>query len=71
MRWVPLTLTLLVLLATWRPILGLLWDSYEAWGYARINGLSYGLARRLLYYSAACSLGVAAAITLIWSLTCE
>jgi hypothetical protein len=69
MRWVPITLTLGVLLVSWRPILGLLWDSYEAWGYARINGLSMNLARRLLYYSAAGSLGVAAAITLIWSLT--
>jgi hypothetical protein len=69
MRWVPITLTLGVLLATWRPILGLLWDSYEAWSYARMNGLSQNVARRLLCYGAVCSLSVVAALITIWSLT--
>jgi hypothetical protein len=65
---IPVTLTVAVLLVIYRPVLTLLGAAVEAWGYARINGLSMNLAYRLLYYSLVWAVGGAGAIALTWNL---
>jgi len=67
LSFVPIMVTLAVLVIIYRPVFTLLFASAEAWGYAKINGLSMNLAWRLLHYCLTWLVVGAAAIISSWS----